>query len=160
METTGTATVSAVPDLVVLRLAVQVSDEHVDGALRRAGALMGAVHAALRDAGVPGQRLRTDGVGVHPGYDGSGQPRGYQSTQGVSVVLAPDDQVEAALTAALAVAGDALAVLGLEQALVDPLALAPSARARAVEGARVKATHFADLVGARLGPVRWELEHP
>ncbi|MBK7722907.1 MAG: SIMPL domain-containing protein [Austwickia sp.] len=108
----------------------------------------------------PGSGVRTDGVGVHPGYDGSGQPRGYQSTQGVSVVLAPDDQVEAALTAALAVAGDALAVLGLEQALVDPLALAPSARARAVEGARVKATHFADLVGARLGPVRWELEHP
>ncbi len=152
IETTGTGTVSAVPELVVLRLAVQLDHDHVEGALRGAGELMTRLHAAMRDLGIPAERLRTDAVAVHPRYDVS-SPRAYESMQALTVVVRTDDEVEDVLRAAVQVAGDALVLHGLEQALADPDALRPTAQTRAVEDARAKARHLADLVDCELGRV-------
>lgn len=152
IETTGTGTVTAVPELVVLRLAVQLAHDHVAGALRGAGESMGRLHHALRNLGIPAERLRTDAVMVHPRYDVSA-PSPYESTQALSVVVRTDDEVQDVLRTAVDVAGDALVLHGLEQSLADPDALRPTARARAVEVARAKAEHLAGLVGCELGRV-------
>lgn len=152
VETTGTGTVTAVPELVVLRLAVQLAHDHVEGALRGAGELMTRLHTGLRDLGIPAERLRTDAVAVHPRYDVS-PPRGYESMQALSVVVRTDDEVEVVLRTAVEIAGDALVLHGLEQALADPDALRPTAQARAVEDARGKAEHLAGLLDCQLGRV-------
>lgn len=159
IETTGSGTAAAAPELVILRLAVQTDHDHVAGALRRAGELMGSLHQVLRQAGVPGEHLRTEALTVHHRFDPQqDSPRGYQSTQTLTVMVRTDDEVQTVVSAAVEVAGDALALHGLEQALADPEALRPTARVRAVEDARSKAVHLAELVGRSLGEVRWVRE--
>ncbi len=156
IETDGVGSAVAVPDVIVLDLGVSVTDAHVQGALRGAGHILARLHQAVREAGVRGADLRTQGVSVHPYVDPQRDAvSGYQSHQAVTLLVRTDAELETVLTAALEIAGDALIVHGLRQEISDPDALRPTARVRAVQDARAKAEHLAGLFGCGLGSVRW-----
>lgn len=144
----GTGRATAPPDTLVLDLQLAVHGRTVAEAL---AALTGASRAAT-DA-LPGTRLRTHGLGVHPRTDHQGRQLGstaYQSLQ----LRVDDPSVAGELVQHLGGAvGDALTVHGLRQELADPGSLGVQARERAFADAADRARQYADLAGRRLGRV-------
>lgn len=147
---TGTGRVAAAPDTLVVDLQLEGHAPTVGGALE---ALTTAVRAC-QDA-LPEQQLRTQGLGLHPRHDARGQQVGHTAHQSVQVRTADPTQVGELVARVAGAVGSGLGVNGLRPELSDPSEQAWRAREAAVDDARTRAEHYAQLTGRSLGPVLW-----
>ena len=162
ISVSGSGTVGAAPDQVVVRLGVETMAETASAALSENNEQMEQVINALQDAGVPEEAIQTQTVELRPQYTRPepepGEP-GQQQRELVgymasNVVEATSDDLEAVgdLLDAAVEAG-ANQVEGIRFEVTQQTDLLTQAREAAWEDAEQKAQQLADLAGAELGNV-------
>jgi len=152
----GEGVVRAAPDRADLALGVSVQRARSEEARRDAAAAVEAMLAALRSAGVEQRDIQTRRLSITPEYDyekGKQRPRGYRARNALSVIVRDIDRVGEIVDAALAAAGDAAIMEGLDLDIHDREGLQAQALVAAMSDARRKAEVLAEVAGARLGAV-------
>lgn len=151
----GHGEASAVPDLAVISVGVEVRRSTAAAALEAhavaARALLDAVHAE----GVSDRDIRTESMWLNPvyEYDQSGNSflAGFQAGQAFSVKVRDVTKTGKVLRAAADAVGDAGRINGVAFDIEDRAPLRHRARAAAFKDARAKAAQYAQLSGRRLG---------
>lgn len=161
ISVSGSGTVSAAPDEVVLRLGVETRAETASAALSQNNEQMEAVVAALTEGGVPREDIQTQTVQLRPQYDESPQrepsPAGQQELIGYvasNIVEARTSDLDAIgqLLDDTVQAG-ANRIEGLRFEVSEPGDLLDQAREAAWQDAEDKAQQLAALAGVELGNV-------
>ncbi|MFF1941298.1 SIMPL domain-containing protein [Rhodococcus qingshengii] len=164
---TGTATATAVPDIVRLTIGVSVTQTAVSDAFDAVARLSTALTETLHARGVRGADLTTAGLSVHPqthwSDGGRQETTGFTASTTFRVVLRelePEaaNSPAAVIAACVSVGGDAIRLDGLEFDLDDRSDLATRARELAWTVAESKARQFADLADKDLVEVLEVLE--
>lgn len=160
---TGAGRVTGTPDTLRATVGVEVTRDQVDQAFKDANAAADEVLAALRDHGVAKEDIQTREFSVHPRREEPpeepdpesrpGEPRitGYTVTNLVEATIRDVDTAGEVLGAVADAGGDAVRIEGVEFSLQDNAAQLKAARKAALEDARAKAEHYANLAGRELG---------
>jgi len=160
VSVSGSGTVSAAPDEVVLRLGVETMAETASEALSGNSEQMEAVIAAVTEAGVPEENVQTQTVQLRPRYEtpqretGPAQEReliGYVASNIVEARTSDLEGVGRLLDEA--VQAGANRIEGLRFEVSDPGSLLDQAREAAWQDAESKAQQLATLAGVELGEV-------
>ena len=148
------ASVSRSPDRAWIHLAVESPGATAGEASDANARAMQAVLAAVRDQGIPAERIQTQRLELRPRYDRprEGEPRivGYTAVNQVRVRIDDLDRVGAVVDAA--VSAGANRVTGIAFELSEPAEAYHEALRMAVARAREEATVAADALGETLGP--------
>ncbi|GAA2520907.1 MULTISPECIES: SIMPL domain-containing protein [Streptomyces] len=150
----GAGSVRVEPQLVRVRLAVDVLEPGPDQAFQEAGAAATRLREVLRrhgipDASVSGSRLKLSSE--YDGYGGERTFRGYRCRAAYVVESGALDDLQQLIVEA--VEAGAHAIDSVEFDVHDKPALRDEARRRAVAAARRKAEVYAEAAGVRLGTV-------
>jgi uncharacterized protein YggE len=160
ISVSGSGTVSAAPDEVVLRLGVETMAETASEALSQNSEQMEAVIAALTEAGVPEENVQTQTVQLRPRYEtppretGPAQEReliGYVASNIVEARINDLEAVGRLLDEA--VEAGANRIDGIRFEVSDPGELLDQAREAAWQDAENKAQQLATLADGELGEV-------
>jgi uncharacterized protein YggE len=151
----GHGEASAVPDIAVISVGVEVrkptATEAADAHAATAQALLNALHAE----GVSDRDVRTESMWLNPvyEYDESGNPHlaGFQAGQAFSAKVRDVTTTGKVLRAVVDAVGDAGRINGVVFDVEDRAPLRHRARAAAFKDARAKAAQYAQLSGQRLG---------
>ncbi|MGW0803112.1 SIMPL domain-containing protein [Nonomuraea sp. NPDC002799] len=148
----GEGAVLAAPDTLRLHAGVEVrrpSAADSFAAVRAAAARLGA---ALRQAGVAEQDVRTTELSLGPEYEAYPKVAAYRAVQGVEVVIRDLAQADHVIDTVAGV-GEEARLNGVAFELADPAKALKEARARAFRDAAAKAAQYAELAGRPLGRV-------
>lgn len=153
---TGTGRVAGVPDTLLASVGVEVRAETVGEAFTQASERAESVVAALEDAGVAEDDLRTRDLSVRAEHEHDPERNGRQLVGYVvsNIVEATIRDVDAAgeiLDAAVQAGGDAARIGHVRFELEDNAAQLASARERAFDDAQAKADTYAEQAGLELG---------
>jgi uncharacterized protein YggE len=152
LTVTGTATVTGTPDTLALSMSVSVTRQSVGDALGDANATTAKVFAALKKAGAAEKDLQTSGMSIQPQYNSAGSSvTGYLVQESLTARLRDLSKAGAAISAAVSAGGNAARVDSVTLDIEDTGAMLTSARAKAVDNAKTKATQYADAAGRGLG---------
>jgi len=157
ISVSGHGSVTAVPDIAVLTLGVEVTAPTVAVARSKAAAAMQAVRASLDGNGVARDDIKTISFNIQPHYafprDEKPEITGYTVSNLLSVKLRDLDAISDALDDAARAGGDAVRVNGIAFSVDDPKPYEAGARKAAVADARMRAEELATLSGVKLGRV-------
>lgn len=160
VSVSGSGTVSAAPDEVVLRLGVETMAETASEALSENSEQMEAVIAAVTEAGVPEENVQTQTVQLRPRYEtppretGPEQERELIGYVASNIVEARTDDLEAVgRLLDEAVQAGANRIDGIRFEVSDPGELLDQAREAAWQDAENKAQQLATLAEVELGEV-------
>ena len=151
---TGTASVSASPDEAVVTAGVMTKAESARAALSENTKRMQQVFGAMKDLEIEDRDITTSSFNISPNWEhgpSGSQQRGYQVSNQVTVRLRDVTLVGPAL--------DTLVRAGANQAggvqfiVKNRDELLDSARAKAVEKAKARATLYAEAAGVKLGKI-------
>lgn len=146
----GTGSAEAVPDVAEWSFGVQTNGESADAALAANSEAMDRVVAALRDAGIEEDDLRTEQVSVYPRTSDDGLAvTGYDASNTVRATIRSLDRAGATVDAA--VAAGANQVYGPTLTLSDGRAQYAAAVEAAFDDARERAEAIAAKAGLSLG---------
>ncbi|MGH3023205.1 MAG: SIMPL domain-containing protein [Gaiellaceae bacterium] len=146
----GTGSAEAVPDVAEWSFGVQTSGESAEAALAENSEAMERVVAALRDAGIEEDDLRTEQVSVYPRTSDDGLTvTGYDASNTVRATIRSLDRAGATVDAA--VAAGANQVYGPTLTLSDGQAQYAAAVEEAFDDARARAEAIAEKAGLSLG---------
>jgi uncharacterized protein YggE len=147
----GLGRVTGTPDVLRLRMAVDVRRGDVDAALNAANADLARVRDALRKNGVAARDLQTSGLSIQPTYTSKGAINGYEVTESLTANLRDVSHAGRAIGAAATAGGNAVRVDDISFDLEGDAALLESARSSAFANAKAKAQQYADAAGRDLG---------
>jgi uncharacterized protein YggE len=151
---TGTGTVTGVPNQLVLSAGVQVSSYSVTSALDQASQVVRNVTGSLTQRGVAASDIQTSGLNISPNYSGSSPyPTSYGVTESLTATLNQISQAGAQIQAAVHAGGNAIQVNDVSLNLTNTGSLMATARAHAVNDAKVQAQQYARALGEPLGAV-------
>ena len=149
----GTGIISAKPDMVELRIGVQIQNNSLAAAQTEAADKMNAAMAQLKSAGVDDKDISTAQYNVEPvmNYRDNQPPvlSGYRVTNILNVKLR--DISKAGKIVDDLVKSGANSVYGLQFSFSDPTALIKQAREQAMSDAKSKADQLAKAGGITLG---------
>lgn len=146
---TGTGRASAAPDVLVLDLRLEGHGRTVGEALTALTRASRSCHDAL-----PGESVRTHGLGVHPRHDRQGNQAGHTAYQSLQVRTGDPARAGELVQRLGEAVGDALGVEGLRHEVSDTASLQRLARERAFGDAVERAEQYAELAGRVLLGVR------
>lgn len=157
----GTVTVSghgeasAVPDLAVISVGVEVKKPTAAEAVEAHAGTAKALLDALRAEGVSDRDIRTESMWLNPVYkhdeSGNSHLAGFHAGQAFSVKVRDVTKTGKVLRAVVDAVGDSGRIHGVAFDVADRAPLRHRARAAAFADARAKAAHYAQLSGQRLG---------
>lgn len=156
----ASGTVRRAPDQAVVSLAVETMEKSARDAAQQNAKRMEAVIRAIRQTGIPAERIRTTSYNLNPEYqyvqptpDRPGEQKllGYRASNQVEVRVDSMPRVGAVLDAAIAAGANR--ALGIGYQLRDPDAARREALRMAVANARLDAEAVAVAAGQQLGPV-------
>lgn len=151
----GHGTASAVPDIAVINLGVEVKKPTATEATAAQASTAQALLDAVRAQGVSDRDIRTERVWLNPVYENNqandSQLAGFQAGQSFSVKVRDVKKTAAILRAAVDAAGDAGRINGVAFDVEDRTMLRSRARATAFKDAHAKAAQYAELSGHPLG---------
>ena len=157
VQVSGVGTVSAVPDIMIVFLGVEVRGESVAVARTSAAQRAQAVITALRDAGVAADDVQTVRYSIQPQYrypdNGAPVLESYVVANTVRAVVRDLATSGEVIDAAVAAGGDAATVSGVQFELADDAAALTGARQAAWADATSRASQLAALAGRTLGRV-------
>jgi len=153
---TGQGEAMAVPDIVALRLGVEVQADTVAEAQTQASDAMGKVQQALEDNSVADKDIQTRQYSIYPitrWISGKDEQEivGYRVTNIVVAKIRDVDEAGAIIDAVVEAGGDATRIQDISFDVDDKTPYYEQARAEAVEDASNKATQLAELADVRLG---------
>lgn len=157
LTVTGSGSASGAPDMALVRLGVQTSDEDVLAAFDRSNRITADIIEALLALGIERADIQTSGLSLFqdrpydPYSDVEDGTIIYWAQNTLRVTLRDVSLVGEALGAS--VQAGANSIDGLSYGISDPGELAAAARELAVADARARAEHLAELTGAQLGRV-------
>jgi uncharacterized protein len=155
ITSTGTGSVSTVPDRLFLNIGVQTSAPKVSDALKANNASAQNLIAALKEKGIEDKDIKTSQLSIYPQFDSAGRKvTSYQVTNSVTVTVRKIDSSGDLIDAASNVAGDAIRISGLNFAVSDPSPSLAAARDLAVKDATTQAEQLAKAAGVKLGKIR------
>ncbi|MDR1011961.1 MAG: SIMPL domain-containing protein [Opitutaceae bacterium] len=148
---TGEATIKVVPDLIEIRLGVEVRDPSLETATRIHKEKMAAIISALRAAGVLEKDIQTDYIGIAPWYPGgySTKEANFFVQKSVVCVIRNIAIFEKALKDAIA--AGATHVHGIDFRTSELRKYRDMARMNAIKAAREKADLLTGALGAKAG---------
>jgi uncharacterized protein YggE len=158
----GQGKVAIEPELAVLDLGVEVTMETVASARDEAATSMEAVMTALKSNGVEEKDIQTRNFDIRPRYEwqevvenGTRSSRdvlvGYRVSNRLYAKVRDLDGVSTVIDAVITAGGDAIRFRDLTFTVEDTSPLVDQLREDAVNDAKTKARHFADLSGMTLG---------
>ena len=151
---TGTGKVTGRPDTLVADFGTEASGSSVDQALGRADQAITRVRRTLLAGGVDRADLQTAGIEIYPRYDDNGDRiTGYQASQRLTVTFRDVDRAGDLLGKAVDAGGDAARLSGLSFRIDDDSTLLATARRKAFDDAKAKATLYGEAAGRGLGRV-------
>jgi hypothetical protein len=160
ISVSGSGSVSAAPDLVVVRLGVETMAETAGEALTQNSERMAAVINSLEEAGVPSENIQTRTVRLNPQYETGPQGPGQEGERELigfrasNIVEARSEDLTAfGQLLDAAVQGGANRIEGLTFEVTDSSELLTQAREAAWTDAEDKAQELSALAGAALGNV-------
>ena len=146
----GEGRVATAPDVATLQLGVETTDATLTTAQADNSQRSAALRARLRDLGVEARDIQTAGYNVGQDHGPAG-PSGYRVSNMVRITVRALDRVGALLDAAIEAGANRVHHIGF--GALDSAEAQHRAREAAMADAQAKAAHYADLAGARLGPV-------
>ena len=153
----ATGSVKVVPDGVQFNFSVFVVEETSSSALERANKLASQAREALDDSKINKDDIATQSVSIYPEYsysqEGVQNLIGFRATQSFAVTLRDTDKAGEVVDAVVSSVGTDLTIDILTPILIDSKDAAEQARENAIELAKKKAEHYADLLGVDLGNV-------
>jgi uncharacterized protein len=151
----GHGEASAVPDLAVISVGVEVSKPTATEAVEAHAVTAQALLDAVRAQGVSDRDIRTESMWLNPvyKYDESGNSHlaGFRAGQAFSVKVRDVTRAGKVLRAAVDAVGDSGRINGVAFDVDDRAPLRHRAREAAFKDAHAKAAHYAQLSGQRLG---------
>lgn len=154
---TGTGEASAPPDMATLALGIDVTAPSIAEARERAAQAANRLIASVKANGVADRDIQTRAISVEPRYDYSrpGAPviTGYAVQNILTVRVRDLDRLSKVIDGALAAAGDAARLSGLQFGFSKQDDLLKAAREAAIADARRRAETFAAAAGVRVGGV-------
>jgi uncharacterized protein YggE len=159
----GAGSAAAVPDTALLQLGVETRGATPAEALEACRLALDQVLAALDAEGVEPARRSTGGLELHEDWESRQPGRGpvaYQAGARLTVRLDRPERAGQVAAAAVSVGGAGARVHGLGLVVGDPAAAAVAAREAAWRDAHARASQYAALAGATLGPVLEITETP
>ena len=163
VQVSGQGTATGTPDLVELRLSVEVTADTVSEAWDTAAQTMLEVRKALTDNGVAENDIATYRIRIDPDYDYGPDGRiniGYQAVNSLNVTVRDTDAVGTVLDQAVQAGGDHIQLNRFDFEFSDTDALEQEAREAAVENMQVKAQQIAKSSGRTLGDLKIVSEFP
>lgn len=150
----GAGSVRVEPQLVRVKLAVDVLEPSPDGAFQEAGTAVTRLREVLRRHGIPDTSVSGSRLTLSSEYNGYGGERtfaGYRCQASYSVETGALDDLQRLIVDA--VEAGAHRIDSVEFDAHDKPAMRDEARRRAVAAARRKADVYTEEAGVRLGPV-------
>ncbi|MCY3908353.1 MAG: SIMPL domain-containing protein [Anaerolineaceae bacterium] len=157
LTVTGSGSAGGAPDMALVRLGVQTSDEDVLAAFDRSNQVTADIIEALLALGIERADIQTSGLSLHqdrpydPYSDVEDGTIIYWAQNTLSVTLRDVTLVGQAL--GVSVQAGANSIDRLSYGISDPAELEARARELAVADARARAEHLAELTGAQLGRI-------
>jgi uncharacterized protein YggE len=153
---TGQGEAMAVPDMVALRLGVEVQADTVAEAQTQASAAMDKVQQALEDNGVAEKDIQTQQYSIYPvtkwiSDRDEEETIGYRVTNIAVAKIRDVDEAGAIIDAVAEAGGDATRIQDISFDVDDRTPYYEQARVEAVEDANNKATQLAELADVGLG---------
>ena len=150
----GEGTIDLEPDLALLNVGVEVEAKTVSEARSGAASAMAAVIAAVKNRGLADEDIQTSSFNIWPRYDrieGKQTLAGYRVANSATIKIRDLDIVGDIVDDVADAGGDATRIDGIHFTVEDPLPYLADLREAAVNNAKEKAQHYADLIGASLG---------
>lgn len=152
----GTGEVSAVPDIVDLRLGIEATETSVAEAQTQAAEAMDDVMAALTSNGVAAKDIQTQYFSIRQvtRWDRDKDEEvviGYRVTNTVAVTIRDVDKVGSIIDTVAEAGGDLARIDSINFSVDDPSGYYDEAREEAIADAKTKAEELARLAGVRLG---------
>ena len=159
ISVSGIGRVAVEPDVGVINLGVEVTEDSVGEARSGAAEALGAIRDSLDGNGVEERDITTRFFNIFPQFDferRDGQPEiiGFTVSNQIEVKVRDIDRLSDILDEAIEAGGDAIRVNGIRFEVDEPEQFLEEARRLAVEDARAKAEQLADLAGVELGKAR------
>ena len=153
---TGQGKVTAVPDIVALRLGVEAQEASVAGAQTQAKEAMDKVMAALTDNGVDEKDIQTQYFSIRQvtKWDRVKEEEtviGYRVTNTVTAKIRDIDKTGTIIDAVAEAGGDLTRISSISFSIDDPSAYYEEAREKAMADAKAKAEQLAELADVTLG---------
>jgi uncharacterized protein len=156
----GAGSIAAAPDQVTVRIGVRTEGTEATDTLEQNNQQMNNLLDALRQAGIPAQDIRTEGITLMPRFvdrptpDQPAETQGFIATNIVQVRVRELEQLGELLDAAVQAGGNLIESINFE--LSDPQQWHDQALEVAMNDARRKAEQLAALAGTQLGAV-WSI---
>jgi len=153
---TGQGKVAAVPDIATLRLGIEAQEETVAQAQSEAKQAMDRVMTALTGSGVAEKDIQTQYFSIHrvTKWDREKEQEvvvGYRVTNMVTAKIRDIDEAGAIIDAVAEAGGDLTRIDNISFSVDDPSQYYEEAREKAMDEAKDKARHLAQLGGVSLG---------
>jgi len=153
---TGQGKVTAVPDIVTLRLGIEAQEATVAEAQTQAAEAMDKVMAALTDNGVAEKDIQTQYFSIRQvtQWDRVKEEEtviGYRVTNMVTAKIRDTDKAGAIIDAVAEAGGDLTRISSIGFSIDDPSAYYEEAREKAMAEAKAKAEQLAELADVTLG---------
>ena len=153
---TGRGTVTANPDLVVLRAGVEARATTVQVARTQAAEAMDLMRQALDARGIATSDVQTQSFNISPEYVWNDREKrqelvGFRVTNNISVKVRDIGNVGVIIDEVAEAGGDLARIQGISFTVEDTKALESQAREKAVQDLTAKAQQFADLTNVVLG---------
>ena len=152
----GEGEVTAVPDIVDVRLGIEAQAKTVEQAQADAAEAMESVMTALEDNGVAEKDIQTEYFSVHDitrwdEDDWEEITIGYRVTNMVTAKIRDVEAAGSIIDAVVAAGGDLVRVDNIDFSVDDPSPYYELAREEAMDDAKAKAEQLADAAGVSLG---------
>ncbi len=152
---TGEATVSAAPDLAVIRIGVASSAKTAREASDANAQQMTSVLTVIKAAGIADGDVQTSRLALQPQYDSSrpgiSKLVGFQLSNQITVQIRDIDKLPNLIDRAIAAGANEMS--GMEFVVSEQSKLLDKARSEAVADARRKAELYAQAAGSKVGGV-------
>lgn len=154
IEVTAAGQAWAVPDQVLVSLALHARADAVSDALRQASAAVDRLLSVLDEAGVAPADRRTNGLSVEPVWDpATNREAGHGASYELRVVVRDLEAAGRLVERAAERVGDELRVRQFALSVRDPEPHEEAARRAAVASCRAQAEQMASAAGVQLGPL-------
>jgi uncharacterized protein YggE len=153
---TGEGKVSVTPDVAILNLGVEAQAETVAEARQQAAGAMEAVMGELDKQGVAEEDIKTQYFSIYPvrRWDDDEDEEilvGYRVSNVVTAEIRKVDDAATIIDAVVVVGGDYTRIDSISFTVDDPTEYYGEIRGLAMDDAKAKAEHLAELAGVSLG---------
>ena len=149
----GLGRVTGTPDVLNVRLRVEVRRDDIDSALSAANSTLARMRDSLRKNGVAADDMQTSGLSIQPTYTNKGAVNGYQVSESLDAKLRNLVRAGKTIVAAVGVGGNAVRIDSISFDLERDTKLVAAARSAAFAEAKAKAAAYAKAAGRDLGSV-------